>query len=274
MDDKSLFAERLSGTGFHPPTVVLGKDCAGNLERYLDEAEALFDDSALWFVKHRRKGGGSEVHCVHGRSGASALLKALNDPQDYILQANVRSRLLAGRKCSLRCYGVFYKRRVFYLPGAILVKVHGRAYSETSTHAEIHSLCCHFHEGVQVLSGQELFAELSSTAGGRGCDGQGLQGPCCADEVHAVASQVLALFKDEAALVPEGEYCLIGLDLLLRDMEEAGCSRGAICIEANYPCAINERRGSPAAAVKTQMRRDLKLLLAGDEEKSGFLAIT
>eukprot|EP00931_Biecheleriopsis_adriatica_P116530 TRINITY_DN92167_c0_g1_i1.p1 TRINITY_DN92167_c0_g1~~TRINITY_DN92167_c0_g1_i1.p1 ORF type:complete len:276 (-),score=25.34 TRINITY_DN92167_c0_g1_i1:225-1052(-) len=251
LDDKVLFARRLHGTGLHPPTVVLEGDDL--IDDCLLKAESVFD-SALWFVKHRSMGGGSRVYCVRGKTEALALLHELSDPRAYVLQANVKSKLFDGRKCSIRCFGAFFKGMVFYLSEVVIVKVHGTAYSESSTNADIHSLCYPFNPKVQAISGDEFFAHLSA-------NGQGSE-RSCADDLHSCAQEVLKQFREEARLVPDGEYCLIGLDLLLC---EGG---GAICIEANYPCAINERSGSSFAVLKTKMRRELKRLLEGST--SGF----
>mmetsp|Transcript_13901 Transcript_13901/g.48996 ORF Transcript_13901/g.48996 Transcript_13901/m.48996 type:complete len:286 (-) Transcript_13901:50-907(-) len=222
LDDKVCFARRLGVCRLHPPTVI--SEDFDSWKAALVAAEATFHSADLWFIKHRRLGGGASVRCVHGRVGAEAFEREAGlSLQDYVLQANVQSTLLRGYKCSLRCYGAFFAGKVYYLRREVLVKVHSVFYSGKCTDPRVHSSCLASARGVIAMDGDEFFTQLPLPGGTAVAIGAIHPQE---EELHSAARQVLHLYADHALLVPLGQYCLVGLDFLLSE------DAGAVCIEA------------------------------------------
>eukprot|EP00929_Paragymnodinium_shiwhaense_P112418 TRINITY_DN80676_c0_g1_i1.p1 TRINITY_DN80676_c0_g1~~TRINITY_DN80676_c0_g1_i1.p1 ORF type:complete len:346 (-),score=88.81 TRINITY_DN80676_c0_g1_i1:193-1230(-) len=266
MDDKVQFARRLLGSvsaslAMHPPTVC-GEDF-DTWEAALSAAENAFGNAALWFVKHRRLGGGASVRCVRDRAGAARTVHENKlDLKDHVLQANTSSKLLRGRKCSLRCYGAFYRGFTYYIESEVLARMHASVYSEDTTDPNVHVQCLAGKTGVSIMTGEEYFAALAEE------DDVAKSGSQDKDDelvLHDAARDVLRRFDNEARAMPAGQFCIVGLDFLLTDDGKA------VCLEANIPCSIFDNAGSKAEELKARMRHELRKLMEGSEPSAFHL---
>lgn len=184
LDNKASMARVLMAAGVTGPRV------------YFRVEDVPDDGTALWFVKTPHRSGGKGIAVV-----SSAELGRFAGQGVIIQEAIQELDLLAGHKYTLRLYVLAFRGQVFLHPGGFAV-VHGAPYEPSSRDPAVQFA----HDGyLRADSAVRLIpiADLPGVAGRL-------------DAAASTLGQVFSVFRDRLKYEREQEYCLFGVDMLIR----------------------------------------------------------
>lgn len=227
LDNKASMARALMASGYTDPRVFFR----------VEDVSA--DSEALWFVKSPHRSGGKGIAVV-----TTAELNRFQG-QGVIIQEAVQDLdLVAGHKYTLRLYVLAFQGKLFLYPEGFAV-VHGAPYQPDSRDPAVQFA----HEGYLGADSPVRLLPLSALA----------DSAARLDAAAARLREAFAVFRDRLKYERHNEYCLFGVDILIRP------SGAAVLVEINdrpnlvHTAQINQQVNVPMLrAMAEQLNPDWK----------------
>lgn len=189
LDNKASMARALMASGHTEPRVYF----------QVEDVPAATD--ALWFVKSPHRSGGKGIAVVT----TAQLLRFQG--QDVIIQEAVQDLdLVAGHKYTLRLYVLAFQGKLFLYPEGFAI-VHGAPYQPGSRDPAVQFV----HEGYLRADSPVRLVPLSELDGST----------ARLDAAAASLAEAFVVFTDRLKYERDNEYCLFGVDVLIRDQGSA-----------------------------------------------------